>query len=53
MRRLFMRLSLLLCRCDAWTCKWLYNNGFEQDLKFLLLDIFFKARNIVLPLQKI
>ena len=26
MRRLFMYLSLLLCRCDAaWTCKWLYN----------------------------
>ena len=21
----FMRLSLMLCRCDAWTCKWLYN----------------------------
>ena len=26
LRRLFMHLSLLLCRCDvAWTCKWLYN----------------------------
>ena len=26
MRRLFMRLSLILCRCDAeWWCRWLYN----------------------------
>ena len=24
----FMRLSLMLCRCDAWTCKWLYNNTY-------------------------
>ena len=26
LRRLFMRLSLILCRCDAeWWCRWLYN----------------------------
>ena len=26
MRRLFMRLSLMLCPCDAeWWCRWLYN----------------------------
>ena len=26
MCRLFMRLSLMLCRCDAeWWCRWLYN----------------------------
>ena len=26
MRRFFMRLSLMLCRCDAeWWCRWLYN----------------------------
>ena len=27
-RRLFMRLSLMLCRCDAeWWCRWLYNKN--------------------------
>ena len=27
MRRLFMHLSLMLCRCDAeWWCRWLYNS---------------------------
>ena len=29
MRRLFIRLSLILCRCDAeWWCRWLYNTAF-------------------------
>ena len=28
----FMRLSLMLCRCDAWTCKWLYNNSSYRQI---------------------
>ena len=29
-RRLFMRLSLMLCHCDAeWWCRWLYNMWIE------------------------
>ena len=36
MRRLFMRLSLMLCRCDAeWWCRWLYNT-----FLFLLNDFY-------------
>ena len=40
---LFMRLSLMLCRCDAeWWCRWLYNNRifhlflktFSNNIKF-------------------
>ena len=34
MRRLFMRLSLILCRCDAeWWCRWLYNSGAIQEME--------------------
>ena len=32
LRRLFMRLSLMLCRCDAeWWCIWLYNSNTEEN----------------------
>ena len=43
----FMRLSLMLCRCDAWTCKWLYNTYIKHTDRGINHKIQSKIRSVM------
>ena len=47
MRRLFMRLSLILCRCDAeWWCRWLYNTRINAKIDLFPSNAFLKGSQV-------